>query len=102
MQVRQDVQKAKLELSFELGRPPNDEEIVDRVGISLERYHDVMKASKPVFSLHSKHAVTQEEFIDGITDIDGAGGDKRRQPVLVRLALDDVVSYSNIFLVLYV
>ncbi|KAG1346461.1 RNA polymerase sigma factor sigE, chloroplastic/mitochondrial [Cocos nucifera] len=89
--VRQEIQKAKLELQFELGRLPKDEEIVDRVKISPERYYDVMKATKPIISLHARHAVTQEEFINGITDIDGVGGDKRRQRALLRLALDDVL-----------
>ncbi|KAJ8460821.1 hypothetical protein OPV22_033747 [Ensete ventricosum] len=89
--VRQGIQKAKLELSFELGRLPTEEEIVDRVGISLERYHEIMKASKPVVSLNARHVVTQEEFINGITDIDGVGGDNRRQPAVLRLALDDVL-----------
>ncbi|CAD5189634.1 unnamed protein product [Musa acuminata subsp. malaccensis] len=88
--VRQEIKKAKLELSFELGRLPTEEEIVDRVGISLERYNEVMKASKPVLSLNARHVVTQEEFINGITDID-VGGDKRRQPAVLRLALDDVL-----------
>ncbi|KAL0403214.1 UNVERIFIED_CONTAM: RNA polymerase sigma factor sigE, chloroplastic/mitochondrial [Sesamum radiatum] len=42
--VRVEIQKAKLELLFELQRLPTDEEIVDRVGISPERYHEVMRA----------------------------------------------------------
>ena len=91
LQVKQAIQKAKLELSFELQRLPTEEEIISRVGISPERYHDVMKTSKSVYSLNSRHIVTQEEFINGISDIDGVGGDKRRQPALIRLALDDVV-----------
>lgn len=91
VQIRAEIQKAKLELSFELQRLPTEEEIVGRVGISHERYHEVMRASKPVFSLHSRHTTTQEEFINGITDVTGVGGDKKRQPALLRLALDDVV-----------
>eukprot|EP00268_Persea_americana_P022368 TRINITY_DN22265_c0_g1_i1.p1 TRINITY_DN22265_c0_g1~~TRINITY_DN22265_c0_g1_i1.p1 ORF type:complete len:517 (+),score=108.78 TRINITY_DN22265_c0_g1_i1:386-1936(+) len=89
--VRLEIQKAKLELLFDLGREPTEDEIVSKVGISPARYHDVMRASKQVLSLHARHAVTQEEFINGITDIDGVGGDKRRQPALLRLALDDVL-----------
>lgn len=73
-----------------LQREPTEEEIIERVGISPERYHEVKRASKSVLSLHSRHAVTQEEFINGITDVDG--GDNRRQPALLRLALDDVVT----------
>ncbi|XP_077252168.1 RNA polymerase sigma factor sigE, chloroplastic/mitochondrial-like isoform X2 [Tasmannia lanceolata] len=89
--VRMEIQRAKLELLFELGRLPTEEELIAKVGISTERYHDVMRASKPVFSLHARHVTTQEEFIKGITDIDGVGGDKRKQHELLRLALDDVL-----------
>ncbi|GMH19620.1 hypothetical protein Nepgr_021461 [Nepenthes gracilis] len=89
--VRVEIQAAKLELMFELNRMPAEEEIIKRVGISPERYQEVMRASKPIFSLHAKHPTTQEEFINGLTDVDGVGGDKRRQPALLRLALDDVL-----------
>ncbi|KAL1565523.1 hypothetical protein AAHA92_07729 [Salvia divinorum] len=89
--IRADIHRTKLVLSFELQRLPTKEEIVDRVGISAERYHEVMRAAKPIFSLHAKHAVTQEELINGIKDVDGVEGDQRRQPALLRLALDDVL-----------
>ncbi|GFP81079.1 RNA polymerase sigma factor sige chloroplastic/mitochondrial [Phtheirospermum japonicum] len=89
--VRVEIQKAKLELLFELKRLPTEKEIIDRVGISQERYHEVMRVSKPISSLHARHGVTQEEFINGITDVDGVDGDKRRQPAILRLALDDVL-----------
>ncbi|CAL5323297.1 unnamed protein product [Camellia sinensis] len=88
--VRVEIQRAKLELVFELQRLPTEEEIIEKVGISPERYHEVMRASKPVSSLHARNKTTQEELINGLTDIDGVGGDKRRQPALLRLALDDV------------
>ncbi|KAF8379671.1 hypothetical protein HHK36_029115 [Tetracentron sinense] len=89
--VRVEIQRAKLELLFELERSPTEEEIIERVGISPKRYHEVMRASKPVSSLHSRHVTTQEEFISAISDNDGVGGDKRRQLTLLRLALDDVL-----------
>lgn len=89
--VRVDIQRAKRELSVELQRKPTREEIIEKAGISPERYEDVLKATRPVASLHSRHAVTQEEFIDGITDVDGVGGDNKNQPALLRLALDDVL-----------
>ncbi|OIV96806.1 hypothetical protein TanjilG_08667 [Lupinus angustifolius] len=89
--VISEIQKAKLELTFELQRPPTEEEIQERVQISPERYHDVIKASKSVLSLNSRHSVTQEEFINRITDDDSVNSDKRRQPALLRLALDDVL-----------
>lgn len=96
MQVRGEIQRAKLELLFELKRVPTDEEIIQRVNISPERYREVMKASKPILSLHSRHGVTQEEFINGITDVDGVENENQRQPALLRLALDDVVSTCSL------
>ncbi|XP_047317837.1 RNA polymerase sigma factor sigE, chloroplastic/mitochondrial [Impatiens glandulifera] len=90
--VRIEIQRAKLELLFELKRLPTNEEIMKKVGISPERYNEVMNSSKPALSLHSRHATTQEELINGIADTDHVGGDKRkRQPALLRLALDDVL-----------
>ncbi|EXB72455.1 RNA polymerase sigma factor rpoD [Morus notabilis] len=89
--VRAEIQKAKIELTFELKRLPTEEEIIEKVGISPERYHEVMRASKPVISLNSRHVTTQEEFINAITDVDGVDGDDRRKPALLRLALDDVL-----------
>lgn len=86
-----EIQKAKLELSFELKRLPTEDEIIKKTGLSPERYREVIRASKPVLSLNAKHCVTQEELIDGITDFEGAGN--RRQPAILRLALDDVVRH---------
>ncbi|MCL7031599.1 hypothetical protein MKW94_027955 [Papaver nudicaule] len=86
--VRVEIQKTKLQLMFELDRLPTEEEIAKKMEISLERYREVMRASQGVISLHAKHTTTQEEFINGITDFDG---DKRTQPALVRLAVDDVL-----------
>ncbi|KAG9448413.1 hypothetical protein H6P81_014541 [Aristolochia fimbriata] len=89
--VRLEIQRAKTELSFQLGRPPTDEEIIAKAGISLERYYDVKRASKSILSLNARHSTTQEEFLKGIADIDGVSGDNRRQSAVLRLAIDDVL-----------
>ncbi|CAN6444361.1 unnamed protein product [Victoria cruziana] len=91
--VRLEIQRAKLELLFELERMPTEEEIVEKVGISGERYYEVMRASKQVLSLNARHSTTQEEFVKGVTDMEGVGFDRRRSPAILRLALDDVVSH---------
>ncbi|CAN6444359.1 unnamed protein product [Victoria cruziana] len=89
--VRLEIQRAKLELLFELERMPTEEEIVEKVGISGERYYEVMRASKQVLSLNARHSTTQEEFVKGVTDMEGVGFDRRRSPAILRLALDDVL-----------
>ncbi|KAF5771433.1 putative RNA polymerase sigma-70 region 3, RNA polymerase sigma-70 region 2 [Helianthus annuus] len=88
--VRIEIQKAKKKLWFENMRPPTEEEIAKKAGISLERYREVTKASRPILSLNRKNPVTQEEFINTIADNDD-DGNERRQPALLRLALDDVL-----------
>ncbi|KAI3808776.1 hypothetical protein L1987_24737 [Smallanthus sonchifolius] len=87
--VKIEIQKAKKKLWFDHMRPPTEEEIARKAGISLERYREVMKTSRPVLSLNRKNSVTQEEFINTFADDDD--GDERRQPALLRLALDDVL-----------
>ncbi|XP_071706614.1 RNA polymerase sigma factor sigE, chloroplastic/mitochondrial [Rutidosis leptorrhynchoides] len=90
--VRIEIQKAKKKLWFDLMRPPTEEEISKKAGISLVRYREVIKASRPILSLNRKNPVTQEEFINTFADDDDYGSDnERRPPALLRLALDDVL-----------
>nr|QKY65007.1 plastidic RNA polymerase sigma-subunit 5 [Passiflora tenuiloba] len=87
--IRAEIQKAKLELSSKLERQPTDDEVIDKLGISPRRYDEVMRASQPVLSLNSRSAITQEELIHGVIDVDGDSNE--RQPAIIRLALDDVL-----------
>ncbi|KAJ0785282.1 putative RNA polymerase sigma-70, RNA polymerase sigma factor, region [Helianthus annuus] len=89
MQVKIEIHKAKKKLWFDHMRPPTEEEIANKAGISLERYRDVTKTSRPILSLNRKNSVTQEEFFNSFADDDD--GDERRQLALLRLALDDVL-----------
>lgn len=89
--VKIEIQKAKKKLWFDLMRQPTEEEIAKKAGISLVRYREVTKTSRPILSLNGKNPVTQEEFINTFADNDDGGDDERRQPALLRLALDDVL-----------
>jgi RNA polymerase sigma factor len=92
MQERQEINKAREELAFELGRAPTEEEVIGRVGISQERYRDVLRMTRPTYSLHSRNRVTQEELINEVTDDDAIGVDAGKHNTLLRLAIDDLVS----------
>lgn len=92
VQERQEISKAREELSFELGRAPTDEEVIKRVGISQQRYRDVLRMTRPTYSLHSRNRVTQEELINEVTDNDAIGVDAGKHNTLLRLAIDDLVS----------
>ncbi|KAF7147295.1 hypothetical protein RHSIM_Rhsim03G0198900 [Rhododendron simsii] len=89
--VRVEIQRAKLELSFELNRLPTEEEIIKKVGISPSRYHEVLRASKPVSSLHAKHRTTQQELIDGLIDTEGVAEIRARWQRLRKFLLDDIL-----------
>ncbi|XP_062181103.1 RNA polymerase sigma factor sigE, chloroplastic/mitochondrial-like [Phragmites australis] len=88
---RQEINKTREELAFELGRTPTDEEVVKRVGISPARYRDVLRMTKPTYSLHSRNRVTQEELINEVTDDDAIGVDAGKHNTLLRLAIDDLL-----------
>ncbi|XP_039836927.1 RNA polymerase sigma factor sigE, chloroplastic/mitochondrial-like [Panicum virgatum] len=88
---RQEINKAREELAFELGRAPTDEEVIGRVGISQERYRDVLRMTRPTYSLHSRNRVTQEELINEVTDDDAIGVDAGKHNTLLRLAIDDLL-----------
>nr|CAB3460593.1 unnamed protein product [Digitaria exilis] len=88
---RQEISKAREELAFELGRAPTDEEVIRRVGISQERYRDVLRMTKPTYSLHSRNRVTQEELINEVTDDEAIGADAGKHNTLLRLAIDDLL-----------
>lgn len=89
---RQEIAKAREDLAFELARPPTDDEVVARVGISPARYRDVIRMTRPTYSLHSRNRVTQEELINEITEDDAIGADAGKHNTLLRLAIDDLVS----------
>lgn len=63
--VRAEIRRAKIELSFQLQRSPTEEEIIEKVHVSPERYRDVMKASKPLLSLHSRHLTRKKSLSMG-------------------------------------
>uniref|UniRef100_A0A0D9WKC7 RNA polymerase sigma-70 domain-containing protein n=1 Tax=Leersia perrieri TaxID=77586 RepID=A0A0D9WKC7_9ORYZ len=88
---RQEIHKAREELAFELGRAATDEEIMKRVGLSPARYRDVLRMTKPTYSLHARNRVTQEELINEVTDADAIGVDTNKHNTLLRLAIDDLL-----------
>ncbi|XP_044984750.1 RNA polymerase sigma factor sigE, chloroplastic/mitochondrial [Hordeum vulgare subsp. vulgare] len=88
---RQEINRAREELSFELGRTPTDEETMKKVGLSPARYRDVVRMTRPAYSLHSRNRVTQEELINEVTDVDAIGVDTHKHNRLLRLAIDDLL-----------
>uniref|UniRef100_A0A453A247 RNA polymerase sigma-70 domain-containing protein n=1 Tax=Aegilops tauschii subsp. strangulata TaxID=200361 RepID=A0A453A247_AEGTS len=91
VQERQEINRAREELSFELGRAPTDEETMKKVGLSPARYRDVVRMTRPTYSLHSRNRVTQEELIKEVTDVDAIGVDTHKHNRLLRLAIDDLL-----------
>jgi RNA polymerase sigma factor len=99
---RQEVNKAREELAFELGRAPTDDEVVGRVGISPARYRDVVRMTRPTYSLHSRNRVTQEELINEVTEEEAIGADAGKHGTLLRLAIDDLVRNQSSLLISFV
>nr|AKC88739.1 sigma factor [Geranium maderense] len=89
--LKATVQKAKEDLWFKLHRAPTEEELIEKVGITPQRYRDVLRASVRVYSLHAKNPITQDEYINELIDDDVSDSDNQRRLTLLRLALDDVL-----------
>ena len=88
---RQEIHRAREELAFELGRAPTEEEVMKKVGLSPARYRDVVRMTRPTYSLHARNRVTQEELINEVTDDDAIGVDTSSHNTLLRLAIDDLL-----------
>uniref|UniRef100_A0A0E0DV11 RNA polymerase sigma-70 domain-containing protein n=1 Tax=Oryza meridionalis TaxID=40149 RepID=A0A0E0DV11_9ORYZ len=84
---RQEIHRAREELAFELGRAPTEEEVMKKVGLSPARYRDVVRMTRPTYSLHARNRVTQEELINEVTD-DDAIGPKESVVIRQRFGLD--------------
>lgn len=86
-----DIQRATLDLVFQLGRAPTDEEIRWKLDLKKERYDEVVRASKRVVSLNEYDRTTKEELINTIVDQEKGNYTSISPQTMLRLGLDDVL-----------
>lgn len=89
--LKLDIQRATLDLLFQLGRAPTDEEIRWKLGLKKERYDEVVRASKRVVSLNEYDRTTKEELINTIVDQEKGNYTSISPQTMLRLGLDDVL-----------
>lgn len=89
--LKLDIQRATLDLLFQLGRAPTDEEIRSKLGLKKERYDEVVRASRRVLSLNEYDRTTKEELINTIIDQENGNHTYISPQTMLRLGLDDVL-----------
>ncbi len=93
MQQKVSIKHAKLDLALELGRNPTSKEVMQRLGLGVDRYHDILRTTMRTTSLHSRDRITGEEKVENLADTDDASSMMLGGRNMLRVGMDDVVSH---------
>jgi RNA polymerase sigma factor len=93
LQQKVNIKRAKLDLALDLGRSPTSKEVMQRLGLGVDRYHDILRTTMQTTSLHLRDRITGEEKIDNLADTDDASSMMLGGRNMLRAGVDDVVSH---------
>lgn len=88
---RVNIKRARGELAAELGRPPTNEEIRNRLGIAADRFRDILRTNVRPSSLHEHDRVTGREKVENLVSEEDALSTYARGTSRVLYGLDDVL-----------
>jgi RNA polymerase sigma factor len=88
-----NIKRAKLDLALELGRNPTSKEVMQRLGLGVDRYHDILRTTMRTTSLHLRDRITGEEKVEILADTDNASSMMLGGRNMLRVGMDDVVSH---------
>jgi len=91
VQHRVNIKRTTGELAAELGRPPTNEEIRNRLGITADRFRDILRTNVRPSSLHELDRVTGREKVENLVSEEDALSTYARGTSMVLYGLDDVV-----------
>lgn len=91
VQHRVNIKRARGELTDELGRPPTNEEIRNRLGITADRFRDILRTNVRPSSLHEHDRLTGREKVENLVSEEDALSTYARGTSMVLYGLDDVV-----------
>jgi len=86
-----NIKRAKVDLAAELGRPPTNEEIGKHLGITADRFRDILRTNMRTSSLHEHDRVTGREKVENLVSDEDAMSAYARGTSMVQYGLDDVV-----------
>lgn len=86
-----NIKRAKLDLALELGRSPTSKEVMQQLGLGVDRYHDILRTTMQTTSLHLRDRITGEEKIDNLADTDDASSMMLGGRNMLRAGVDDVL-----------
>lgn len=88
---RVNIKRVRGELAAELGRQPTNEEIRNRLGITADRFRDILRTNVRPSSLHEHDRVTGREKVENLVSEEDALSTYARGTSMVLYGLDDVL-----------
>ncbi|KAJ7524017.1 hypothetical protein O6H91_18G073200 [Diphasiastrum complanatum] len=90
---RMNIKNASMDLTMKYEREPTPAEIMQQVGLGTKRYHNILKTSTRIGSLHERSRITGEERIHVVSDSDDAETQflKSTAGAMLRFGMDDVL-----------
>ncbi|XP_024360985.1 RNA polymerase sigma factor sigE, chloroplastic/mitochondrial isoform X2 [Physcomitrium patens] len=88
---RVNIQRAKVELFSELGRQPTNDEIRKHLGITADRFRDILRTNMRTSSLHEHDRITGREKVENLVSEEDALDTLAGGTSMVQYGLDDVL-----------
>lgn len=95
LQHRMNIKRARVELQENLGRTPTNEEIRVHLGITADRFRDILRTNMRTSSLHEHDRVTGREKVENFVSGEDALTTYASSTSMVQYGLDDVVSATG-------
>lgn len=88
---RVNIKRARVELEGTLGRPPTNEEVRKHLGITADRFRDILRTNLRPASLHEHDRVTGREKVENLVSDEDAMATYASSSTIVQHGLDDVL-----------
>lgn len=86
-----NIKRARIDLTAELGRTPTNEEIRKHLGLSEDRFRDILRTNIRTSSIHDVDRVTGRERVENLASEEDALSMYARGTSMVQYGIDDVV-----------
>jgi len=86
-----NIKRTKIDLTAELGRTPTNEEIRKHLGLSEDRFRDILRTNIRTSSIHEHDRVTGRERVENLASEEDALSMYARGTSMVQYGIDDVL-----------
>ena len=96
LQHRVNIKRARLEFQEKFGRTPTNEEIRKHLGITADRFRDILRTNVRTSSIYEHDRLTGREKVENLVSEEDALNSYTGSASMVQYGLDDVVSFLEI------